>query len=129
MGAQHTKSTICSTVCRWTRSCGRGSARTPGRTSAVSSSNNSKNTDPWLLWTYVSVELCTQPPRPCPSSMPVGRRTFRQPPPCRSCGERLRTRPLRRSAAHVAAMSASVAVNAAMRSRGRHAALCRRPGF
>ena len=56
---------------------------------------------PRLLWTSVSVELCSQPPLPCPSSVPVGRHTFRQPPPCRSCGGRLRTGPLRRSAAHV----------------------------
>ena len=44
MGAQQAMSTICSMVCRWTRSCGRGSARTLGRNPAVSSSNNSKNT-------------------------------------------------------------------------------------
>ena len=36
----------------------------------------------------------------------LGRRTSRQPPPCRSCGGRLRTGQLRRSAAHVATMSA-----------------------
>ena len=35
---------MCSMVCRWTRSCGLGSARTPGRNPAVSSSNNSKIT-------------------------------------------------------------------------------------
>ena len=59
---------------------------------------------PRLLWSSVSVELGAQPPRPCPSSVPVGRRTLHQPPPCRSCGGRLRTGPLRRSAAHVATM-------------------------
>ena len=47
----------------------------------------------------VSVELGA-----CPSSVPVGRRTLHQPPPCHSCGGRLRTGPLRRSAAHVATM-------------------------
>ena len=35
MGEQQTKSTMCSMVCRWTRSCGRGSPRTPGRTRGV----------------------------------------------------------------------------------------------
>ena len=72
---------------------------------------------PWLLWTSVSVELCSQPPRPCPSSVPVGRRTFHQPPHCRSGGGRLRTGPLRRSAAHVSTMSADVAVFSATWSR------------
>ena len=81
---------------------------------------------PRLLWTSVSVELCSQLPRPCPSSVPVGRRTFHQPPPCRSCGGRLRTGPFRRSAAHVATMS--VAVCAAVRRRVRHAASWQPPG-
>ena len=94
------------------RSCGRGSARTPSRTPAVSSSNNSENT-------------ASPAPQPCPSSVPVGRRTFHQTPPCQSCGGRLRTGPLRRSAAHV---SAGVAAFSAMRSRDRHAASCRPPG-
>ena len=52
---------------------------------------------------------------PCPSSVPVGRRTFHEPPPCRSCGGRLRTGPLRRSAAHVSTMSGAVAVAASSR--------------
>ena len=84
---------------------------------------------PRLLWSSVSVELGAQPPRPCPSSVPVGRRALLQPPPCRSCGGRLRTGPLRRSAAHVATMSAGVVAFAAMRSRGHHAATCRPLGF
>ena len=88
MGPKRAKSTMYSTACRWTPSCGRGSARTLGLTPAVSSSKNSKNT---------ASELCSQPPRPCPSCVPSGRRTFHQPPPCRSCGVRLRTGPLRRS--------------------------------
>ena len=84
---------------------------------------------PRLLWSSVSVELGTQPPRPCPSSVPVGRRTLHQPPPCPSCGGRLRTGPLRRSAAHFATMSASVAAFAARRRRVRHAATCRPLGL
>ena len=84
---------------------------------------------PQLLWTSVSVELCSQPPRPCPSSVPVGRSTFHQPPPCRSCGGRLRTGTLRRSAAHVATTSAGVAAFSGKRSRDRHAATCRPPEF
>ena len=84
---------------------------------------------PRLLWSSVSVELGAQPPRPCPSSVPVGRRALLQPPPCRSCGGRLRRGPLRRSAAHVATMSAGVAVFAARRRRVRHAATCRPLGL
>ena len=42
--AQQAKSTMRSMVCRGSRSCGRGSARTPGRNPAVSSSSNSKIT-------------------------------------------------------------------------------------
>ena len=45
---------------------------------------------------------------PCPSSMPVDRSTFHQPPLCRNCGGRLRTGPSWRSAAHVSTMSAGV---------------------
>ena len=82
-----------------------------------------------LLWTSVSVELCSPPPWPCPSSVPVGRATFHLPPPCRSCGGRLRTGLLRRSAAHVSTKSAGVAVFSATRSRGRLAASCRPPGL
>ena len=47
-----------------------------------------QTTLPRLLWTSVSVELGSRTLRPCPSSVPVGRRTFHQPPPCRSCGGR-----------------------------------------
>ena len=42
---------------------------------------------------------------------------------------RLRTGPLRRSAAHVATMSAGVPAFSARRRRGRHAATCRPPGL
>ena len=45
IGAKRTKSTICSTVCRWTRSCGPGgSARLAGRLPPGSSSNKLKST-------------------------------------------------------------------------------------
>ena len=63
MGAQQTKSTMCSVVCRWTRSCGRGSARIPGRNPAVSSSNNSKNTaSPAALDLCLRGALCAASP-------------------------------------------------------------------
>ena len=119
MDAQQTKSTMCSMVCRWTRSCGRGSTRTPHRTPRSVFVKQLEEHP---------VELGSQPPRPCPSSVPVGRRTLHQPPPCRSCGGRLRTRPLRHSATHVANLNAGVAAFSAMRSRVRHAATCRPPG-
>ena len=77
-----------------------------------------------LLWTSVSVELCSQPPWPCPSSVPVGRATFHLPPPCRSCGEAAADR-----AIATLSMSAGVAVFSATRSRVHHTATCRPPGL
>ena len=71
---------------------------------------------PWLLWSSVSVEISTQPLQ-CLSTLPVGRSTLLQPPPCRSCGGRLGTGPLRRSATHDATMSAGVAPASASRQR------------
>ena len=119
MGAKRTKSTMCSTVCRWTR-C-------PGRTPAVSSSNNSKNTaSPAALDFCLRGALLAASPAPVRlSSVPLGRRTFHQPPPCRSCGGRQRRGKLRRSAAHVSTMSAGVAVHAGKRRRVSHEATCR----
>ena len=129
MGEQQTKSTMCPVVCRWTPSCGRGSARTPGRTPAVSSSNNSKNTaspaalDFCLLGAsfaasrVLSVFRARMPSYFAPAAT-LSKLWWQQ-----------RTGPLRRSAAHVATMSADVASFSAMRSRGRHAASCRPPGF
>ena len=83
---------------------------------------------PWLLTPAARTTPQEAPAAslPCPSSVPVGRCTSRQPPPCRSCGGRLRTGPF--SAAHVATTSAGVALFSATRSRGRHAASCRPPG-
>ena len=42
IGEQQTKSTKCFKVCRWTRPCGRGSARTLGRNPAAGTSSTSR---------------------------------------------------------------------------------------
>ena len=44
MGATRTRSVMCSTVCRWTRACGRGSTKASGRPPPGSSSNRLKST-------------------------------------------------------------------------------------
>ena len=54
---------------------------------------------------------------PTRSFVPAGRSSSRQPPPGRNYGGRLRTRPLRRSAAHVLTMSAGVAPASASRQK------------
>ena len=64
---------------------------------------------PRLVWTSVSVELCSQPHRPCPSSVPAGRGTFHLPPPCRSWAAADR-------AIATLSMSAGVAVFSATRN-------------
>ena len=44
MGATRTRSVMCSTVCRWTRACGRGSTKASGRLPPGSSSYRLKST-------------------------------------------------------------------------------------
>ena len=130
MGAKQTKSTMCSTVCFWTRSCGRRSDENLGpHPRGVFVKQLEEHRFPRCFGLLSPKSFVRSLPGPVGLLCPWARRTFHQQPPCRSCGGRLRTRPLRRSAAHVATISAGVAAFSAMRSRGRHAASCRPPGF
>ena len=122
-------SMICSTKRR--RSLSRGpatSGRGAGRPPPGSTSYNLQSTGP-----LAALGFCLRRASFAASALSVfcaaGRSTSHQPPPCRSCGGRLRTGPSRRSAAHVSTMSPGVAVFAAMRSRDRHAASCQPLGL
>ena len=112
---------FCSTVCgtRVLRIC------TPGRTPAVPSSNNLNTASPAALDSCLHRALFAASPALCAR----GPSYFSPAATCRNCVERLRTGPLRCSAAHVSTHERRLAVCATMRRRVRHAATCRPLGL